>query len=72
MRLADELTVAQHMLAHDGYGHFSYLRLVRLVDRSIPDSIGFRQRCSDIVAALVVLIEKGRDPPSPPRPRRVA
>ena len=59
LRLADKLTVAQHILAHDGHGHYSYLRLMRLLDRSIPNSINYRQRCGDLLAALIVLIEKG-------------
>lgn len=58
LRLADELTKAQHILAHDGHGHYSYLRLMRLLDRSIPNSIHYRQRCSGVIAALIVLIEK--------------
>jgi hypothetical protein len=59
LRLANEIANAQHILAHDGYGHYRYLRLMRLLDGSIPNSIHFRQRCSDLLAALVVLIEKG-------------
>jgi hypothetical protein len=57
LKLADELTTVRHMLAHDGYGNYSYLRLMRLLDRSIPNSIRYRQRCAGVLAALVVLIE---------------
>ena len=59
LRLANEIANVQHMLAHDGYGHYSYLRLMRLLDRSIPNSVHYRQRCSGVLGALVVLIEKG-------------
>jgi hypothetical protein len=57
--LANELANTRHILAHDGYGHYSYLRLMRLLDRAIPNSIGYRQRCASVLAAMVVLIEKG-------------
>jgi hypothetical protein len=59
LRLANELANTQHALAHDGFGHYSYLRLMRLLDRSIPNTISYRQRCSGVLAALIVLIEKG-------------
>lgn len=58
LRLSDKLVRAQQILAHDGYGHYSLLRLMRLLDRSIPNSIGFRQSCGQVLAALIVLIEK--------------
>jgi len=59
LKLANELANTQHVIAHDGFGHYSYLRLMRLLDRSIPNTIGYRQRCSGVLAALIVLIEKG-------------
>jgi hypothetical protein len=58
-RLADEIVATRNILKNDGYGSYKLLTLMRLLDRSIPNSIGFRQRCADVLAALVVLIEKG-------------
>jgi hypothetical protein len=48
LRLANELANTRHILAHDGHGHYSYLRLMRLLDGSIPNSIRYRQRCADV------------------------
>jgi hypothetical protein len=57
LRLYKELVGTQRVLADDGEGHYGLYRLMHLLDGSIP-RMGFRQRCLDILAALVVLIEK--------------
>jgi hypothetical protein len=59
LRLADKLVRTQQILAHDGQGHYSLLRLMRLLDKSIPNTVHFRQQCGSVLAALIVLIEKG-------------
>jgi hypothetical protein len=57
LKLANELANVRHMFVSDGYGTFTYGRLLRLLDRSIPNSINFKQSCASVLAALVVLIE---------------
>lgn len=53
-QIANEATVAKRILDRHGYP-FTYLELVRAAARSIPVG-GSPVQCSDVLAALVVLL----------------
>ena len=57
-KLADEIVRSRNILREDGYGNYKLSRLLRLLDQSIPNSIGFRQPCLDVIVSLIVLMEK--------------
>jgi hypothetical protein len=59
IKLADELVNTRDILAQDGKGHYKLLTIMRALDKSIPDKIGFKQKCAGVLAALIVLMEKG-------------
>jgi hypothetical protein len=57
-RLAGEVVATRNIIAKDGYGEHKLIELLRALNTAIPNSIGFKQNCAGVLAALIVLMEK--------------